>query len=181
MPDLKYPVRFLIKLTLISVAVAFFSYLFHELGHWSVGEILGNKMVYRLNGVWPEGGKYVNPLHGLYSSIAGPAFSILQALIALLLIEKYKSIYLFPLLFFPLFFRFFSIFFGGFAKQDEARISSLLGIGYYTVAIIVIAISILIIWRGARKLNLSFKQVNLFILLSTLCDLIVIGTDALTK
>ncbi|MGB8492739.1 MAG: hypothetical protein WCE64_16920 [Bacteroidales bacterium] len=181
MLDAKKPFNLYLQLALISIPVAFISYLFHEFGHWSVGEIMGNRMAYRLNGAWPVNGQYLNPRHGLYSSIAGPAFSILQALIALIFIEKLKSIYAFPFLFFPLFMRFFSITFGGFNKQDEAGISASLGIGTYTVAILVIVISILIIWRGAYKLKLTFKEVNYFILISTLCDLLVIGTDSLLK
>ena len=138
-------------------------------------------MAYTLNGTWPIIGHYINPKDGLYVGIAGPAYSILQALVALFFIEKFNSKYAFPFLFFPLFMRFFSIVFGAFHKEDEAGISASLGIGTYTVAIIVIVISILIIWRGAYKLKLGFKEINFFILISTLCELLVIGTDSLLK
>jgi hypothetical protein len=181
MINAKNPVNLYLQLALISIPVAFISYLFHEFGHWSIGEILGNKMAYRLNGAWPVTGHYINPEDGLYVGIAGPAYSILQALVALFFIEKFNSKYAFPFLFFPLFMRFFSIAFGGFSKQDEAGISASLGIGTYTVAIIIIVISILIIWRGAYKLKLGFKEINLFILISTLCELLVIGADSLLK
>jgi hypothetical protein len=181
MDSTKNTVNIFFKLALISIPIAFFSYLFHEFGHWSIGEILGNRMAYRLNGAWPVNVHYINPKHSLYSSIAGPAFSLLQALIALLFIEKFNTKYAFPFLFFPLFMRFFSLAFGGFNKQDEARISASLGFGTYTVAIIVILISILIIWRGAYKLKFRFKEINLFILISTLCDLLVIWIDSLLK
>ena len=179
MLNAKNPVNLYLKLALISIPIAFISYLFHEFGHWSIGEILGNKMAYRLNGAWPINGQYINPQDGLYVGIAGPAFSIFQALIALLFVEIFNSKYAFPFLFFPLFMRFFSIAFGGFNKQDEAGISNSLGIGTYAVAILVILISILIIWRGAYKLKLKFKEINFFILISTLCDLLVIGTNSL--
>ena len=177
----KHPINLYLKLALITIPIAFISYLFHEFGHWSVGEILGNRMAYRLNGVWPVNGQYLNPKLGIYVSIAGPAFSILQALIALFLIEKFNSKYAFPFLLFPLYMRFFALAFGGFGKQDEAGISASLGIGTYTVAIIVIVISVLIIWMGAHKLKLRFKEINYFILICTVCNLIVIWTDLLLK
>jgi hypothetical protein len=44
------------KLYLLFIPVAYVSYLFHEFGHWIVGEILGNDMVYSLNFVWAKSG-----------------------------------------------------------------------------------------------------------------------------
>jgi hypothetical protein len=168
-----------IPLILLFLPVAFISYLFHEFGHWSIGEILGNDMAYSLNWVWPKNGQYIVAEHGLYVSIGGPAFSILQALIALIVIELTSTIYAFPFLFFPFFFRFFSLAFGGFNKQDEAGISASLGIGTYTVAILVIVILLLLVWRGSAKFKFGLKEIGFFFLISTLCILLVIGTDAL--
>ncbi len=48
-----------IRFFLLFIPVAYCSYLFHELGHWSVGELLGNRMSYSLNYVWPTDGHYV--------------------------------------------------------------------------------------------------------------------------
>ncbi len=38
-----------LKFMWMFIPVAYFSYIFHEFGHWIVGEMLGNKMVYSLN------------------------------------------------------------------------------------------------------------------------------------
>lgn len=84
--------------------------------------------------------------------IGGPAFTILLSLIFLLVIEKYNSIYAYPIVFFQLFFRFFSLFFGGFGKQDEALISGMFNLGTYTAAVIVLLLLFLIAWRASRKL-----------------------------
>jgi hypothetical protein len=168
-----------LQMILLFVPVAYTSYLFHEFGHWIIGELLGNDMAYTLNWVWPKTGQYINPEHGLYVSTGGPAFSILQALIALIVIEKYKTLYAYPFLFFPFFSRFFSLVFGGFSKQDEAHISASLGVGTYTVAILVLTILILMVWRGSKRLNFGFKEFNFFFLISTLCSLLVIGSYTL--
>jgi hypothetical protein len=168
-----------IQLILLFIPVAFISYLFHELGHWSIGEILGNDMVYSLNWVWPKNGQYLSPEHGLYVRLGGPAFSILQALIALIVIEKFRTLYAYPFLFFAFFSRFFSLVFGGFSKQDEAFISASLGIGTYTVAILVLGILILMVWRGSNRFKFGFKEISFFFLISTFCILLVIGTYSL--
>ena len=47
---------FKLKFILLFILAAYFSYLFHEFGHWTIGEILGNKMVLNLNYTWPKSG-----------------------------------------------------------------------------------------------------------------------------
>jgi len=119
--------------------------------------------------------------HGLYVSIGGPAFSILQAMIALIIIEKFRTVYAYPFLFFPFFSRFFSLVFGGFSKQDEAYISASLGIWPYAVAILVLALLILLVWRGSSKFKFGFRENGFFFLFSTIAGLIVIGTYTIMK
>ncbi len=168
--------KLMIKLFLLFIPVAFASYLFHEFGHWIIGEILGNKMVYSLNYVWPKTGHYIDANNDLYTSIGGPAFTILLSTFFLLIIEKYKTIYAYPFVFFQMFMRFFSLVFGGFSKQDEARISAILVIGTFTVAIIVFIILFLIVLRASYKLKINLKNNCYFIVMSTFSDLIVIGS-----
>ena len=78
---------------LLFIPVAYASYLFHEFGHWIVGEVLGNNMAYSLNNVWPQNGHYLDASHDLYVNIGGPAFTILLSLLFLLIIERYKTMY----------------------------------------------------------------------------------------
>ena len=70
-------------------------------------------MVYSLNGVLPQSGHFIDASHEVYSAIGGPAFTILLSLLFLLIIEKYKTIYAYPFVFFQMFCRFFSLVFGG--------------------------------------------------------------------
>jgi hypothetical protein len=129
-PDKQLDVRFFLLLIL----AAYVSNLFHELGHWSVGELLGNEMAYSLNYAWPKSGGYVHPSDSVLASLGGPAFSIVQSLMALLIIEKYIALNAYPFAFFPMFNRYFSLVLGGFEKQDEARIAVMLGMWKYLVA-----------------------------------------------
>lgn len=165
-----------LKFILLFIPAAYIAYLFHEFGHWIVGEILGNDMAYSLNYVWPKSGHYIDAGHDLYVLIGGPACTILQSMFGLLIIEKYRSRYAYPFVFFPMFTRFFSLLFGGFGKQDEAKISETLGVGTYTVAIIVLLILILIVMRCSSKLRIDFKSNSYVVTLSTFCQLLVIGT-----
>ncbi len=170
----------LIRLYLLLIPIAYLSYLFHEFGHWSVGEILGNDMFYSLNFVYPKSGHYINVSHDLYVSIGGPAFTILLALVSLFILEKFSSAYAYPVLFFQFVIRFFSLVFGGFSKQDEAGISRLMGIGTYTAAIIVLLILVLIVIRASYKLKIDLKHIGYFFTVSIMCQLLVIATYELT-
>jgi hypothetical protein len=165
-----------VRFFLFFIPVAYFSYLFHEFGHWSVGEILGNRMVYSMNYVWPKDGHYLLASHGLYVSIGGPAFSVLQAVIALLTIERFEALYAYPFAFFPMFNRFFSVLLGGFNKQDEAKIAVILGTGTYLVALIVLATLLLMVIRCSYRLRIGAKTNGYILTVSTLCQLMVIGT-----
>ncbi len=167
------------KVALIFIPVAFLTYLFHEFGHWITGEILGNDMVLSLNNATARSGYYLDKSHDLYISIGGPVFTIIQAIIFSTLIEKSKSIYAYPFVFFAAFCRFFSIVFGGFNQQDEARISVMLETGKYTVAIFVILVLFLIVWRSSYLLKLNLKAIGYHTILSTLSILLVIGVDEL--
>jgi len=167
------------KVALGFIPIAFFTYLFHEFGHWIVGEILGNDMIISLNNSSARNGNYINDSHNLYISIGGPAFTLLLALIFLVLTKKTKSIYAYSVVFFAAFSRFFSIVFGGFCLQDEARISALLNINMYATAIIVLFLLILIVFRSSIIMKLDLKAVGYFVTLSTLTILLVIGINEL--
>ena len=168
-----------LKVALLFIPVGFLTYLFHEFGHWIVGECLGNEMILRLNNADPKNGYYIDPTHNLYVSIGGPSFTIIQAIIFWTIIEKTKSIYVYPFIFLAAFLRFFSIAFGGFSKQDEARISSLLNINSYMVAIIVLLVLFMIVGRSSYKVNLKLKAIGYYTILSTLSILLVIFVDEL--
>lgn len=77
-----------LKFMLLFIPAAYSSYLFHEFGHWIGGEAFGNRMFYALNNVSPQSGNFIEASHLQYSSIGGPAFTILLSLIFWLIIEK---------------------------------------------------------------------------------------------
>jgi hypothetical protein len=167
------------KVVLLFIPVAFLTYIFHEFGHWIVGEILGNDMVLSLNNATSRSGHYINKTDDLYVSMGGPLFTVLQAVIFLVIIQKIKSIYWFPMIFFAAFSRFFSIVFGGLSHQDEGRISAILDISEYPIVFFVLLILSLIVWRSCYLLKLNLKAIGYYATLSTLSILLVIGVNGL--
>ncbi len=170
-----------IRFFLFFMPVAYASYLFHELGHWSVGELLGNQMVYSLNFVWPKDGHYIREGQDLYVLIGGPVFSVVEAMVALLIIERSRVLLAYPFAFFPMFNRIFSLLFGGFSKQDEAKIAVLVNTGPYVVAIIVTAILLFIVIRCSIRLSIKPKSNAYILTAATICQVLVIGTYKLLK
>ena len=169
----------IMRLMLMLLLAAYVSYLFHEFGHWLVGTLLGNEMSMSLNGAWPTSGVYLRESHSLPVRIGGPAFTILQAFVALVIIEKYKTRLAYPFLMFPLVFRVFSLALGEFRAQDEAGISATLGLGQYTVVIVICSILLGLVWRGSRTLKLNGSLVGRFIGACVVCMLTVIATHKL--
>ena len=52
-----------LKFMLLFIPVAYASYLFHEFGHWIVGEAFGNRMVYSLNNVTTQSEHFIDASH----------------------------------------------------------------------------------------------------------------------
>lgn len=166
---------------LFIIPVAFFTYLFHESGHWVFGEVLGNDMTISLNNAAPKSGTFIKDSDALWSAIGGPAFTLLQALLFLLITQKTKSIYAYSIMFMAVFSRFFSIVFGGVSLQDEAKISAMLRVNMYLTALCVLLILLSILWRSSRIMNLNLKAIGYFTTLGTFAILLVIGFNDLIK
>ena len=164
---------------LLFIPAAYITFLFHEFGHWIVGEFLGNDMVYNLNSVRPIAGDYKNSYDGLFVILGGPLFTIFQAIFFLLIIEKFKTIYAYPFVFFPVFMRFITLTAGRFSEQDEAKISNMLNIGTYTFALIILGILLITILRASYNLKIGLKRNFYFMAISTVCIFLVTETDKL--
>lgn len=107
------------------------------------------------------------------------AFTIIQALVFLLITWKTKSIYAYSIVFFAVFSRFFSIIFGGIDLQDEAGIALLLNSNKFLIAAIVLTILFFILLRCIWIMKQNTKAVGYFTVLGTFAILIVIGVNEL--
>jgi hypothetical protein len=167
------------KVIVSFIPIAFITYLFHEFGHWTFGELLGNDMTLSLNNSTPKSGYFIDDSHAMWSAIGGPFFTIIQGLIFLLIIWKTKSIIAYSIAFFAVFSRFFSIVFGGINLQDEARIASMLEINKYLIAATVLILLFMILWKCNQIMKLNLKALGYFIILGVYAVLIVIGVNEL--
>lgn len=167
------------KIIVAFIPIAFFTYLFHEFGHWLFGELSGNDMTLSLNNSSPLSGQFNSESDALWSAIGGPAFTILQGLIFLFVIWKTKSSFAYSIAFFAVFSRFYSIVFGGINLQDEARIASMLGINKFIVAAVVLSVLFFILWKCNRIMKFNLKALGYYVVLGVFAVLIVIGTNEL--
>lgn len=171
--------RINLSVVLLFIPIAFFTYLFHEFGHWTFGEIFGNEISISLNNSSPISGKFTNESGALWSAIGGPLFTMIQAALFLIIVFYSKSVHAFSILFIAVFSRFFSLIFGGLRLQDEARIAAMLDMNSYLVAAVVLVILSLILFQGIKRMKFNLKSVGYFTVLGTASMLIVIGTNSL--
>lgn len=167
------------KVSLLFMPISFITYIFHEFGHFIIGELSGNNMKMRLNYAIPQSGYFIEESHALWSAIGGPLFTIIQAFVFLLVVWKTKSIYAYSLVFFAVFSRLFTIIFGGLDLQDETRIAILLNTNSYLISAIILTILVLTLWKSNRVMKLNIKAVGYFTVLGVLSILIVIGVNRL--
>jgi len=165
------------KVIIAFIPIAFITYFFHEFGHWTFGELLGNDMTLSLNNSTPRNGHFINDSSALWSAIGGPVFTIIQGLIFLLFTWLTKSIYAYSIAFFAVFSRFFSIVFGGINIQDEARIASMINANKFLITAFVLTTLFLILWRCNRIMRLNMKALGYFFILGVFAIIIVIGVN----
>jgi len=164
----------------LTVAV-FLSWTFHELAHWAVGEYLGYKMVMTLNSGYPTNGQYSKDLHYQIISAAGPIFTLCEAFLVFILMIQRKRILLYPFIFICFYMRLFATIISFRNPNDEARISTAIGIGTFTLPIIMTGVLFLLLLKISKKYRFDTKfnlaNLGLIILFSSL----IILTDMYFK
>jgi hypothetical protein len=110
-----------------------------------------------LNKVSPIG---ANPtvFHSMISSATGPIVTIIQAVIAFSFL-KYKNwnIYLYPFLLTAFYMRLLAGILNFINANDEGRISEYLGIGLFTLSIIVSSFLFYLVYKISKQYQLSVK------------------------
>ena len=159
------------------VAVA--TYLIHEAAHWLVGAALGYPVSYGINSVIP--GSPMTTGDHILMSAAGPAVTVLTALIAFTIVLRRDSLTAYAVLYFALFMRVIAAGVSVFNLNDEARISDMLGLGPWTLPGIVILILLIPTVIASRHLRLSWKVNVLAYGVSSLVAAAVVGLDMILR
>ena len=152
------------KYILLTAVAVFLSFELHELAHFFTGEYLGNKMAMTLNSGYPVNGFYLEEWQYNVVSAAGPLFTILQAIIFYFLLKKIDNYYLYPWLLIPFFMRFSAMVLSFSNPNDEARISTSLGLGMFTLPLLVSIFLLFLVF----KINQKYSYTKRFNLISVL-------------
>jgi hypothetical protein len=146
-----------LQYVLAAAVAVFLTSLFHELAHWVTGELLGNRMAMNLNAAYPVSGEYLQPWHEHIVTAAGPIFTVLQGVVFYFLMQKHKNKFLYLFLFTPLIMRVLAMFMNFLTPNDEGRISLALGLGLWTVPIVVCSILFLLTFKASRQNGYSVR------------------------
>ena len=154
MGDKKLDLKYLIVL-FVAIIMTF---VFHEFGHWLFGTLTGHKMIMTLNHASPVDTEFTSNLAEYFMKSGGPLFSILQAIIFLFAIKhKTDNYYLYPFVFAPILMRIITIFLTLLTPQDEAQISIFLGLGTWTIPLIVALFLLFVGYLSNKQLNINWK------------------------
>jgi len=133
------------------------SCIIHEFGHFITGVVLGNKMTMTLNIASPING-YAAQWHAPLVWTGGPLFTLLQALIALMLIMIYgQNLILYAFVLEPVTLRIWPYLVSPLMYQDEAKIGDYLGISPWILPIAIWVVLGIFAWIGAKKSGYSLK------------------------
>ena len=153
----------------------FITFALHEAGHWLAASLLGYEAYFSLNSA---GTRAVVTLadHAIISA-AGPAVTVVQALVALALVQARGSAAAWVFLFWAAFMRFMATVISLFNPNDEARISEWLGWGMWTLPLIVTAGLFVLLAIGSRRLSVSWKTLALSWVVASVAVSAVVGLD----
>jgi hypothetical protein len=167
-----------ISVILIAVGA---TWVLHEFAHWLTGELLGNDMAMTLNGGYPVAGEHKEDWHKMPIDIAGPFITIIEALIVWLLIKKRNYILLFPFLATCFYMRLLAGGMNAINLNDEGRISNELGLGTYTIPVLVTTFLFILVYNVCRAKHLTSKLIAVTFLLIMIFSSVLILTDQAIK
>ncbi len=160
------------KYTAIFAVAVFSSWMLHELFHWLMGNRLGYDMVMTLNSSYPAGGQYRSDADFQLISAAGPLFTLCEAILVFFLMKYRRMILLYPFLFTCFYMRFLAGLISILNPNDEARISTALGLGEFTLPAVMATILFMLCYSISKKYALGIKfnlaNLGLAILFSTM-------------
>lgn len=135
-----------------------FTWLIHEFTHWVTSELFGYETVMRLNGTYTVGAVKASPLSQAIISFAAPIITVLQGFVIFIFLQvKGWNKYLYPLLFSAFYMRFLAGLMNFIKVNDEGRVGQFLGIGTFTLSIIISGLLFYMVYKTSKKYELSWK------------------------
>lgn len=141
----------------IGVLAVFSTWFIHELAHWLTSETLGYPALMRINGVAPLPGLEPSPWEAVCISAAGPLVTLLQGILAFLLLRPKWHPYIYLWLFTAFYMRLLAGVMNVINPNDEGRISAFLGWGTFTLPILVSALLFFLVYRTSKTYRLTAR------------------------
>jgi hypothetical protein len=157
------------------VVVFFITNLLHESAHWLMGTALGLDMQFGLNVV-----RYITPAEPwqrMLADVAGPVVTILQGLLAWVLVRRSASPTAFAFLYTAAFSRLVAGLVSFLHPNDEARVSLYFGLGKWTLPVLVAGGLIALVVAASKRLGLGWKDQVLCYVVASLAVSAIVGLD----
>jgi len=161
------------------ILVFFITNLVHEGCHWLMGAALGFEMRFGLNTV-----SYLSPSEPwqrALADIAGPIVTIAQGVIAYIVVMRGASHKVFAFLYAAFFMRLVAGLVSFMHPNDEARVSMFLGIGKWTLPVLVAAGLLVLVVRASRRLKLNWKDQLACYAVASLTVSVIVGLDRVLR
>ncbi len=164
----------------VVLVAVLFSWLSHELAHWLAYTVLGYEAVMTFNTVYIKSGGHRAEWHMVLVSAAGPLLTILQAVaVYFWLRKKGWNPNVYPFLLIPLYTRLLAGVMNFINLNDEGRISHFLGIGDYTLSIVVSAFLGLLVYKASKQHKPGWRyQVWTIVLIMIFSSILILGDQA---
>jgi hypothetical protein len=165
------------KYTLISGIAVVLSWTLHEFAHWFTGSYLGYNMAMTLNKSFPLNEKYATIADYQIISAAGPLSTLTQAIVIFMVMKHSKIKWLYSFLFTCFYMRFFAAIISFLNPNDEARVSKFLGIGTFTLPIIMVAFLFFFVYKISKQYKFGYRFIAINLGLVILFSSIIILAD----
>lgn len=157
------------------VVVFFITNLLHEGAHWLSGAFMGIDMQFGLNIV-----RYLTPVEPwqrMVADAAGPVVTIVQGIIAYVLVRRSGSQLAFAFLYTAAFSRLTAGLVSFLHPNDEARVGMYFGLGKWTLPVLVAGGLVALVVVAGRRLQLGWKDQLLCYVVASLTVSAIVGLD----
>lgn len=174
------PRRIPIAFYAVLAAACPLTFVLHEGGHWLAGTLLGHAMRFSLNAVVTASGTSASTLDALMITGAGPLVTLLQGIVAFLLVRRRNALMAYAFLFAAWFMRFAAALVSIVNPNDEARMGLQLGLDAWMLPTAIVLVLLALTGLGARRLGVGWRtNVASYLDCSVLFAAIVFGSAVL--
>lgn len=167
------------KYIIAGIMAVIFTWIIHEFTHWFTSELFGYETIMRINGTSSVEGENPTELQKVIISISAPIVTILQALLVFIILKMRSwNKYLYPFIFTAFYMRFLAGLMNFINVNDEGRVSQYLGIGTFTLSIIVSGLLFYMVYKISKKYSLSWKfQLGTYLIVMVVSSILILSDN----